>query len=69
MEVGMNRRTLLQTAAAGIANLAAPRIGLAKSQQVLTFIPLADLAILDPIWTAARPTRNHGFCCSFAAPT
>ena len=57
----MNRRTLLQTAAAGIANLAAPRIGLAKSQQVLTFIPLADLAILDPIWTAARPTRNHGY--------
>ena len=56
----MKRRTLLQAAGSSLA-LAAPRIGTAKDRRVLTFIPLADLAILDPVWTAARPTRNHGY--------
>lgn len=56
----MNRRTLLQAAVGSIA-LAAPRIGMAEDRQVLTFIPVADLAILDSVWTAARPTRNHGY--------
>src|SRR5215471_4021269 len=29
--------------------------------KVLKFIPEADLRILDPIWTTAYITRNHGY--------
>ncbi len=50
------RRTLM---GAGLATLAAPRIGAAQGSRVLKFIPQADLAILDPIWTTAYVTRNH----------
>jgi peptide/nickel transport system substrate-binding protein len=28
---------------------------------VLKFIPQADLAVLDPIWTTAFVTRNHSY--------
>jgi peptide/nickel transport system substrate-binding protein len=27
---------------------------------VLKFIPQADLAVLDPVWTTAYVTRHHG---------
>ena len=53
------RRTLLKAAAT--LPLAAPRIAAAQSPRVLKFIPQADLAVLDPIWTTAYVTRNHGF--------
>ena len=52
------RRKFLAAAGAGV--LAAPLIGAAASTRVLTFIPQSDLSILDPIWTAAYVTRNHG---------
>jgi peptide/nickel transport system substrate-binding protein len=52
----MRRRTFLATAAA----LAAPRIGRGAEASVLRFIPQSDLAVLDPIWTGAYVTRNHG---------
>jgi peptide/nickel transport system substrate-binding protein len=51
----VRRRTLLATAAA----LAAPRIGRGAEASVLRFIPQSDLAVLDPVWTAAYVTRNH----------
>ena len=51
----MRRRSFLATAAA----LAAPRIGRPAEASVLRFIPQSDLAVLDPIWTAAYVTRNH----------
>ena len=54
----MQRRTLLKAAAAGA--LAAPRIGRADATRLLKFIPQSDLAVLDPIWTTAYVTRNHG---------
>ncbi len=54
----MKRRTLLAT---GAAALAAPRIGRAASATTLRFIPQSDLTVLDPIWTTAYVTRNHGF--------
>lgn len=54
----MKRRTFLQAAA---ATLAMPAIAVAQSQRVLRFIPQADLAILDPIWTTALVTRHHGY--------
>ena len=57
----MNRRTLLATGlAAGAANLAAPRISRAADIRTLRFIPQSDLAVLDPVWTTAYVTRNHG---------
>jgi peptide/nickel transport system substrate-binding protein len=54
----MKRRSLL---AAGVAALATPRIGNAQAARPLRFAPVADLAALDPVWTSARPTRNHAF--------
>ncbi|MGA9868990.1 MAG: ABC transporter substrate-binding protein [Acetobacteraceae bacterium] len=57
----MKRRDILKSAVAGAAVLAAPRIARAESQRVLKFIPQADLASIDPIWTTADVTRNHGF--------
>jgi peptide/nickel transport system substrate-binding protein len=46
--------------AATAAQLATPAISRAAGT-VLKFIPQSDLAVLDPIWTTAYVTRNHGF--------
>lgn len=54
----LSRRALLRTSAA--APLAAPAIVQAQAARVLRFIPHADLASLDPVWTTADITRNHG---------
>ncbi len=56
----MRRRTLMTLAGAGIGALAAPAIVRAEAERVLKFIPQADVAVLDPIWTTAYVTRNHG---------
>jgi len=42
------------------AALAAPALAQGASSRVLKFIPQADLTVLDPIWTTAYVTRNHG---------
>jgi peptide/nickel transport system substrate-binding protein len=55
----MRRRNLLTLA--GMSVLATPYLARAAQDRVLKFIPYADLAILDPVWTSAYPTRNHGF--------
>lgn len=57
----MKRRSLLAGAAAfaGATALAAPRLAAAQDARVLKFVPQADLAVLDPIWTTAEVTRNH----------
>jgi peptide/nickel transport system substrate-binding protein len=57
----MLRRRLLGAGAAGLAGLAAPRIGRAAAGGVLKFVPQADLASLDPMWTTSYVTRNHGY--------
>lgn len=54
----MRRRTFL---AASAASLALPSVVRAQKERVLRFIPQSDLAILDPIWTTAYVTRNHGY--------
>jgi peptide/nickel transport system substrate-binding protein len=54
----MRRRTFLSASAAA---LALPAISRAEDQRVLKFIAQSDLAILDPIWTTAYVTRNHGY--------
>jgi peptide/nickel transport system substrate-binding protein len=56
----MKRRTVLKSALAGTAALAAPRIVSAqKAAKTVTFAPHADLASLDPVWTTADITRNY----------
>jgi peptide/nickel transport system substrate-binding protein len=42
------------------AALAAPAIARGEASQVLKFVPQADLAVLDPIWTTTYQTRDHG---------
>jgi peptide/nickel transport system substrate-binding protein len=54
----MRRRSFLAGSAAA---LAAPAIARAEGPRVLRFIPQSDLTVLDPIWTTAYVTRNHGF--------
>jgi peptide/nickel transport system substrate-binding protein len=47
----------LTAAAAGLALLAAPALG----QTTLRLVAHSDLKVLDPIWTTAFITRNHGY--------
>jgi peptide/nickel transport system substrate-binding protein len=54
----MKRRVVLQSALMGAAALAMPRLVRGAAQSALTFIPHADLASLDPVWTTADITRN-----------
>jgi peptide/nickel transport system substrate-binding protein len=56
----MQRRRILTSALAGAAALAAPRIVRAATTTTLKFVPQADLATLDPVWSTADVTRNHG---------
>ena len=57
----VRRRDLLKATGAGFATLAAPRLGWAEKTNKLVFVPTSDLAILDPVITGARPTRNHAY--------
>jgi len=54
----MQRRQFL---AGATAMLALPAIARAQGSRVLKFIPQSDLTVLDPVWTTAYVTRNHGF--------
>ncbi|MCK8783617.1 ABC transporter substrate-binding protein [Roseomonas sp. NAR14] len=55
----MLRRTVL----AGAAAAALPRFSIAQpaASRVVKFVPQANLGSLDPIWTTANITRNHGY--------
>ncbi len=53
----MHRRRFLAAASA----LAAPMLARAGGARVLRFVPQTDLAVLDPVWTTAYVTRNHGY--------
>ena len=54
----MKRRDVLKTALAGATALATPRIAQATDAKTIRFVPHADLASLDPVWTTADITRN-----------
>jgi peptide/nickel transport system substrate-binding protein len=54
----MHRRHILGTAAALAGGLAMPSIARAGSASTLTFVPYADLALIDPL-ASALVTRNH----------
>jgi peptide/nickel transport system substrate-binding protein len=54
----MNRREFVNTSLAGAVGLAAPQIVRAEAQTTINFVPHADLASLDPVWTTTDITRN-----------
>jgi peptide/nickel transport system substrate-binding protein len=54
----MKRRTFLATSG---AVLATPSLASAQQSKVLRFIPQTDLSFLDPIFSLAYATRNHGY--------
>lgn len=54
----MQRRGFL---AATAAALALPAITRAASVSLLRYVPAADIASLDPVWTTASQTRDHAF--------
>src|SRR3954452_14136399 len=56
----VSRRSLLKAAAA-VPALSFPGILRAESQTTLRFIPDIDLAFVDPIYSTAHASRNHGF--------
>lgn len=45
--------------AATASALAAPAV--AQKTTIMRFAPESDVAVLDPIWTTATVTRNHGY--------
>ena len=55
----MKRRDVLKSGLAGAAVLAMPRLARSEAQSTITFVPHADLASLDPVWTTADITRNY----------
>ena len=57
----MRRRELLKTGIATAAALAMPRLAGAARAGTLVFVPTSDLAVLDPIVTFNRPTRNYAY--------
>ena len=55
----MHRRTLM-AAALALGSLV-PAAGAWAQNNVLRVVPHSNLAILDPIWTTAYMSRNHGY--------
>ncbi|HZF77374.1 MAG TPA: ABC transporter substrate-binding protein [Acetobacteraceae bacterium] len=57
----MDRRTFLRAGAGAAAALPSFAIAQPASNRVLKMVPQANLTSLDPIWTTANITRNHGY--------
>lgn len=57
----MKRRHVLAAGAASVAASAFPRPSVAQAAKVLRFVPQADLANPDPIWTTATVAAIHGY--------
>lgn len=59
----LNRRQWLGGTAVTVAAaaLGAPSVHAQKHSKTIRFVAQADLKILDPVWTTAYITRNHGY--------
>jgi peptide/nickel transport system substrate-binding protein len=58
----ISRRQVVRGAAAADAlTLGAPSVHSQNGRRTLRFVAQADLKILDPVWTTAYITRNHGY--------
>ncbi len=60
-EIPMKRRAFLQTATAAAAMPATFAIAQPARARTLRFVPQANLTLLDPIFTTALVTINHGW--------
>jgi peptide/nickel transport system substrate-binding protein len=54
----MLRRDFLVTTASA---LALPAVARAQAASTLRYVPAADIASLDPVWTTASQTRDHAY--------
>ena len=61
MAHGMTRRTFAALSGAGLVTLASGQASRAADSRTLRFIARTDLRVLDPIWTTAYVSRNHGY--------
>ncbi len=61
MAQGMTRREFAAAGGAGLVALASGRPALAADSKTLRLIARTDLRVLDPIWTTAYVSRNHGY--------
>ncbi len=57
----MKRRVLFAATSLLGLSLLAPVVAQAQDNKVFRFVPHANLAVLDPIWTTAYVTRNHAY--------
>src|SRR5271170_8124348 len=57
----MTRREFAAIGGLGLVALASGRPALAADSKTLRFIVRTDLRVLDPIWTTAYVSRNHGY--------
>ena len=57
----IRRRHLMGAAGAAAFAPAMPALAQPAGQRVLKMVPQANLTSLDPIWTTANITRNHGY--------
>jgi peptide/nickel transport system substrate-binding protein len=60
-QVDMKRRTFLQATAAAAALPSSFAIAQPARARTLRFVPQANLTLLDPIFTTANVTANHGW--------
>src|ERR1700747_108596 len=61
MAHGMTRREFAALGGAGLFAFASSRAALGAESKTLRFIVRTDLRVLDPIWTTAYVSRNHGY--------
>jgi peptide/nickel transport system substrate-binding protein len=61
MAKGMTRRDFAAAAGAAALGLHGFATKARAADQTLRFIPQTDVQVLDPIWTTAYVTRNHGY--------
>jgi peptide/nickel transport system substrate-binding protein len=55
------RRQFLIGAGAAVGVASAPSAHAQKRGGTIRIIPIADLKVLDPIWTTAYVTRDHAY--------
>ena len=58
---GISRRQVVKGTTAAAMTLCAPSVRAQPDNQILRFGAEADLRVLDPVWTTAYITRNHGY--------
>jgi peptide/nickel transport system substrate-binding protein len=57
----MKRRSFLAAGGAAAVGLSSPHVARAQGSQVLKFVPQADLASPDPVWSTTLVTGMHGY--------